>query len=92
VELSVDSRPGGIGGFKSVGGDCVEWEVCVRKMVDLPFRLWQNVELHRPFRGYLPTGEVFSQRFNGESCGKVLLNSSPCLKAGVSLRRFYELT
>ena len=86
VQLRIGSRFGGFDGFKSVGGDCMECGVCVRKLVDLAFRQWQNVELQRLLRRYLPTGKTFSQPFNVESRGKVLRNSSPCLKAGVSLR------
>ena len=90
VELRVGSRLGGIDGFKSVGGDCIECGVCVSKLVDLAFRQWQDIELQRLFRRYLPTGKIFVQSFNVESCGKLLRNSSPCLNAGVSLRSFYD--
>ena len=47
MELRVGSRLGGLDGFKSVGGDCMECGVCVRKLVDLAFRQWQNIELQR---------------------------------------------
>jgi len=86
VELRVGSRLGRLDGFKGVGGDCMERGVRARKLVDLAFREWQNIELQRLFRHYRPTEKMLAQSFNVESCGKVLRNSSPCLKAGVSLR------
>ena len=64
----------------------MERGVCVRKLVHLAFRQWQNIELQCLFRRYLRTGKISAQSLNAESCGKVLRNSSPCLKAGVSLR------
>ena len=58
----------------------------------LLFRIrdWQKAKLHLLLQRHLPTGEISSQPFNAESCRKVLRNSSPCLKAAVSLRRFCE--
>jgi hypothetical protein len=54
VELRVCSRVGGSDGFKSVGGDSMECGVRARKLVNLAFRQWQNVELQCLLRRYLP--------------------------------------
>jgi len=86
VELRVGSRLGGFDGFKSVGGDCMECGVCARKLVEFAFRQWQNVKLQCLLRRYLPTEKICLPLFGVESYVKVSRNSSPCLKAGVSLR------
>jgi len=62
----------------------MECGVRVRKLVDLAFRQWQNIELRCLLRRFLPIGKMFSRIFNVERYAKTLRNSSPCLKAGVS--------
>jgi len=69
------------GGFGGLEG-------CIGFTELLLFKMRQRckVEFQYLLRRYLPVGKIFPQPFNVESFVELFRNSSPCLKAGVSLR------
>jgi hypothetical protein len=86
VELSVAV---GLLTFNRVKCGCcnsLEDAVRVLEFTVLAIRERQKVELQYLLRRYLPKGKISTQPLKVGSCVKLLRNSSPCLKAGVSSR------
>jgi len=78
-----------------LGGDCrlerggfggLEGCIGFTELLLLKMRQRCKVEFQYLLRRYLPVGKIFPQPFNVESYVELFRNSSPCLKAGVSLR------
>lgn len=86
VELRVGSRIRGVDGSEAFSGNCLESRVRFMKLSLLNASQRQKVELKRLLRRYPPKRKVLSELFYWERYAKAFRNSSPCLKAGVSLR------
>ena len=70
------------------GRDPFEGCIGFTELLLLKMRQRCKVELQCLLRRYLPNREMLSQLLELESSAEVFRNSSPCLKTGVSLRRF----
>jgi hypothetical protein len=68
------------------GSDFLESRVGFMQLLLLESRQWHKVQRKRLLHRYLPNREMLSRLVEVESSAKVFRNSSPCLKAGVSLR------
>jgi len=86
VELRVGLRILGLDGLKTFGGNCLESRVRFMELSLLNTSRRQKVKLKRLLRRYRPKRKTLSKLFNWERYAKAFRNSSPCLKAGVSLR------
>jgi len=86
MENRIGSRGCGVNGLETFGGNCLESYACFVEFPLLSTGQRQNVELKRLLRRCLPGRKMLPQLFNSESGVKVFRNSSPCLKAGISLR------
>jgi len=90
VQCGVCAWLGGL--YRLERGGCGLLEGCIGFMELSLFNIGQRlkVELQYLLRRYLPTGKMFSQPFNAESCVKVPRNSSPESIRGFPCGVFYD--
>lgn len=85
-ELRVGSRIRGLDDLETFSGNYLESRVRFMELPPLNTGQRQKVKLKRLLRRYLLDREMSPRLFDRESDVKISRNSSPCLKAGVSLQ------